>query len=318
MENLIPDLDTKDFSLGIIGESEGNGHPWSWSAIINSFDSEKMQDCPYKAIPLYLSKQNFPEASIGGAKISHIWTQDKANSKKIAQTCFIDRVCDDPSEMIGSISGLLLARDDAEHHLNLASPFLEAGIPVYIDKPLAYSKSKALDLIGLQQWDGQIFSCSALKFAREMHASSQDLKEIGEIKHFEVEVPKSWHRYIIHGLEPALDAVANTASISSYSNISNSAFNGLNIDFTDKRTATLRAFKNSHSPILYRLFGDLGFREYQFYDAFSAFKKTLEVFLNQARTRKPLLKLDRSIEIASYIELIRYENQNIERNFDEQ
>ena len=35
MENIIM---AKDINLGLIGISEGNGHPYSWSAIINGYN----------------------------------------------------------------------------------------------------------------------------------------------------------------------------------------------------------------------------------------------------------------------------------------
>jgi hypothetical protein len=44
-------------SLGIIGMSEGNGHPYSWSAIFNGYDRNEMErECPYACIPEYLNQ----------------------------------------------------------------------------------------------------------------------------------------------------------------------------------------------------------------------------------------------------------------------
>ena len=42
--------------LGIIGISEGNGHPYSWSAIINGYNKKKMEECKYESIPSYLKR----------------------------------------------------------------------------------------------------------------------------------------------------------------------------------------------------------------------------------------------------------------------
>ena len=47
----------KKLKLGIIGISEGNGHPYSWSAIFNGYNEEYMIQCPFESIPEYLSKQ---------------------------------------------------------------------------------------------------------------------------------------------------------------------------------------------------------------------------------------------------------------------
>ncbi len=40
-------------TLGIIGSSSGNGHPYSWSAIFNGYDKSLMNDCPFDVIPKY-------------------------------------------------------------------------------------------------------------------------------------------------------------------------------------------------------------------------------------------------------------------------
>ena len=62
--------------LGVIGLSPGNGHPYSWSAIINGYDPVFMKDCGFPVIPEYLAKQSFPEDSISNAEVTHIWTED--------------------------------------------------------------------------------------------------------------------------------------------------------------------------------------------------------------------------------------------------
>lgn len=75
--------------LGIIGLSEGNGHPYSFSAIFNGYNEEKMKECPYPVIYEYLSKQDKTDMCISDAKATHIWTQDKKQSMHIAEATFI-------------------------------------------------------------------------------------------------------------------------------------------------------------------------------------------------------------------------------------
>ncbi|MEI2419207.1 Gfo/Idh/MocA family oxidoreductase, partial [Arthrospira platensis SPKY2] len=121
-----------------------------------------------------------------------IWTQDKDLSKHIAETCYIDTVVINPEEMIGKIDGLLLARDDAENHYTMSKPFIEAGLPIYIDKPLAFSVNEAQKILDIQVYQGQIFTCSALKYAKELEIDSLDLNNISLIKG---QVPKDWDKY---------------------------------------------------------------------------------------------------------------------------
>src|SRR3972149_10802337 len=123
--------------LGVIGLSPGNGHPYSWSAIFNGYDPVQMEKCGFSAIPRYLEKQRFPEDCIPEARVTHVWAQSKEISSYIAKAALIPNVVDRYTDMIGDVDGILLARHDAETHIDFAAPFLEAGLPVYIEKPLA-------------------------------------------------------------------------------------------------------------------------------------------------------------------------------------
>ena len=40
----------KQIKLGLIGLSEGNGHPYSFSAIINGYDKQAMQKSDWSVI----------------------------------------------------------------------------------------------------------------------------------------------------------------------------------------------------------------------------------------------------------------------------
>ena len=123
--------------VGLIGLSEGNGHPYSWSAIINGdYNEKEMIDCGYAGIPLYLAA-NCDTLGIEGAKVTHVWTQDRNISEHIAKASLIDNVVDKMEDMIGQVDAVLLARDDPENHVAMAKPFLDANVPLFIDKPLA-------------------------------------------------------------------------------------------------------------------------------------------------------------------------------------
>src|SRR4051794_29654591 len=106
----------KEIRLGIIGLSEGNGHPYSWSAIFNGYRSGLMQQCPFPVIPAYLKKQSFPKDQIKNARVTHIWTQNRKMSEKIARATHIENISSRFDQMMGSVDAILLARDDAENH----------------------------------------------------------------------------------------------------------------------------------------------------------------------------------------------------------
>src|SRR5687767_5158873 len=96
--------------IGIIGMSEGNAHPYSWSAIINGyFDGKEISDIGYPAVARYL-KANQPTLGIDGVNVTHVWTQDRSISESIARAARIGNVVSRAEEMIDQVDAVILAR----------------------------------------------------------------------------------------------------------------------------------------------------------------------------------------------------------------
>ena len=55
-------------------------------------------------------------------------------------------------------------------------------MPIYIDKPLALKKRDAIRILERAKYDGQVFSCSALKYSNTIKVGKNELDAIGKIK----------------------------------------------------------------------------------------------------------------------------------------
>lgn len=197
--------------LGIIGLSPGNGHPYSWSAICNGYDPQGMENCGFPVIPAYLAERSWPQDQLPDVRVTHVWTQDTEESARIARAAHIPNVVRDSEDMIGRIDALLLARDDAQNHLRFATPFLRAGLPVYIDKPVALTEQAFDALLAMQARPGLIFSCSALRFAPELQLDAETHVGLGRIRLIEARTPKYWQTYAIHLIDPILRTLGHDA-----------------------------------------------------------------------------------------------------------
>ena len=290
--------------LGMIGLSEGNGHPYSWAAICNGYSPEHMKACEFPVIPQYLAEQSLPDARLPGVEVTHIWTQDAELSHRVTKASLISHVVDEPAAMLGQIDALLLARDDAENHLAFAAPFLEAGIPIYIDKPIALSLEGLAALYRLQQYDGQIFTCSALRYAKELMLSESDRERIGPIRHLQATTPKSWEKYAVHIIEASLQIIRAPVDIAS---ARSRTFVGsgrlVSTGFENGITADFSAFgKETVAPLSIRVYGERGWQELVFADAFSAFKAALSEFVEGIRTKTCRSPYEFNREVVSIIE----------------
>ena len=54
----------------------------------------------------------------------------------------IPNMVNNPNEMLGKIDALIVDHRHGKYHLDAALPFLEEGIPMFIDKPFCYRKEK--------------------------------------------------------------------------------------------------------------------------------------------------------------------------------
>lgn len=288
--------------MGIIGLSPGNGHPYSWAAICNGYDPKAMAECGFPAIPDYLARQSWPDDRLVGARVTHVWTEDEAESNKIARASHIDTISRRPEDMIGEIDALLLARDDAQNHLRFAAPFLRAGLPVYIDKPVALSEAGFDALNDLQRYPGQIFSCSALRFAPELQLDADAAARIGPIRLIQGATPKYWETYAIHLIDPLLTILGHAAQPERLFGGPVGA-NGrlLALRWPDSGPDVhLMATGSLPSPLQLRIVGETDEAFLAFHDSFTAFKRALAEFVvsvNEGRSSLPADFNRRAVQI---------------------
>ena len=296
----------KPLKLGVIGLSPGNGHPYSWSAIFNGYDPVAMEKCGFPVIPRYLEKQQLPKDSIAEASVTHVWAQDKKIAHLVAQASLIETVVDHYTDMIGQVDGILLARDDAETHYEFAAPFLEAGFPVYIDKPLALTVAEAKQLLDLQRYPGQIFSCSALRYAKEFQLTTADWAQIGRLQHIHATVPKDWNKYAIHVIEPLLLLARERGLVERTQLWRNDDSTTLAIRYSGGVQLLISTMGSSHAPLSLRVMGDLGWKDLFFQDPYYSFKSALFEFVQGIIHRDVRTDPDFMLEVVNLIECGRF------------
>lgn len=100
-------------------------------------------------------------------------------TKAMSEECGVKFV-DTPEQMIGKVDGILIESVDGTVHLERARPFIEAGIPTYIDKPFACSVRDAEAIASLAaKKNVPLFSSSSLRFALEVVAVKKATDELG-------------------------------------------------------------------------------------------------------------------------------------------
>lgn len=188
----------------MLGMIPGNGHPYSWSAIINGYNPTAMASCPYPVIARYLGAQPLEAIKIPGAQVTHLWTDQPEEAASVAAASLIPHLVSRPEDVIGQVDAVFIATDDGFDHVRRARPFIEAGLPVFVDKPLALSLEDLRTFIGWQKAGARLLSSSGLRYAPEIerhHAGRSD-PALGDLRWISGVSCKTWERYGIHLLEP--------------------------------------------------------------------------------------------------------------------
>lgn len=281
--------------IGIIGLSEGNGHPYSWSAIVNGdFNEEAMADCGYPTIPAYLGA-NRDTLGIEGARVSHIWTQDAALSRHVAKAAHIETVVDDMEDLIGSVDAVLLSRDDPENHVAMAKPFIDADVPIFIDKPLAFCRED-LDYFFDQVEKGKfIMSSSAMRYSAGNQSMREHLPTLGKVKLAIAVGAKDLRKYAVHHLEGMI-AFLGDPKVLSVQHIGGSGKDTLCLELDGGILATVHVFKGIAGGEL-NIYGDKGVLNINHGGAYVCFRAQMVDVIRSFTASRPQLDFSKTYNI---------------------
>lgn len=256
------------------------------------------QECPYAGIPQYLDKEPLETLTIPGAKVTHICcTGDgEFTAQHVAECSRIPNVTERPEEVIGEVDAVIVATDKGGEHVERCRPFIEAGLPVFVDKPLADNEP---DLNTFIQWvkEGRaIMSSSSMRYAKEFMPYRTSTHELGELRFVSITTPKSWERYGIHALEaiypilgPGFISVRNTGTVEK---------NIVHLKHRSGADVTVVASADMYGAFgCLQLCGTAGAVQTMFRDSYYSFKAQLEAFMDYLRTGTRPFPFEETVEL---------------------
>ncbi|MCK6451161.1 MAG: Gfo/Idh/MocA family oxidoreductase [Alphaproteobacteria bacterium] len=271
--------------IGILGVSPGNGHPFSFSAILNGYDDESFARAGWPVIHAYLKRRRPDEFGIAGARVTRAWTQDPATTEALCAACRIEQAVAHPGEMIGQIDAAIVARDDHASHWTLARPFLEAGLPVFVDKPLS-TDAGILARFRPYLERGKLMSAAGLRYAAELDDARAALAEYGEIVCLRGAVINGWEAYGIHLVEAMFSVTAARPLAVS---CAAGKHERMTLHLDDGSLATIDALGTVPVQFTLAIHGRRRTSSHELGDNFAAFKRMLTAFLGQVGTGRPAI-----------------------------
>jgi len=269
--------------VGVIGFSEGNGHPFSFSAIINGYSSEEMGNSGWSGIQEYLDKKDSSEFGIQDARVTHVWCQDREISENISKACHIDIIVNNYHEMLGQVDAVIIARDDYESHFEIAKFFLDRGVFVFVDKPLTLDL-KELSFLERYLENGQLMSCSGFKYCAELDnvryfyaRNSQKIKLINSV------VINDWEKYGIHMIDAVLSFTTSLPVSVKAVKLKKTSIYLIQMD--DGSLFTLSTVGSSKQTFFIQVIDENVRFDVNIHDNFRAFKRTLSHFVDMVNNQ---------------------------------
>ncbi|MBP1993143.1 Gfo/Idh/MocA family oxidoreductase [Paenibacillus eucommiae] len=286
--------------LAMLGMVDGNGHPYSWSAMFNGYNRELMNECPFAGIPVYLNKEPAETLQINGANVTHIWTDNPDDAEKVAKASLIPHIVTRPEDVIGQVDAVIVATDKGHEHVERCRPFIEAGIPIFVDKPLVDNEK---DLQVFTEWVNQgkaILSSSSMRYTKEFIPYHLSTRNLGELRFASITMAKSWERYGIHALEgiypilgPGFISVRNTGTIDR---------NVVHLKHASGADVIVSVVSDMYGAFgLLQLCGTSDHVFVKSQDSFFSFKTQLQSFITYLRTGELPFPFEETIELMKLI-----------------
>ncbi|NLY17916.1 MAG: Gfo/Idh/MocA family oxidoreductase [Clostridiaceae bacterium] len=153
------------FRVGIIGSD--NSHALAFSKLTNIKNE-------------LTGEYEFPDI-----RVTAIYGHDEKRTEEVAREGRIEFIAKDPKEMFSRVDAVMVVFRHGDLHAEYALPFVEAGIPTWIDKPFTIKISDAKKLIEAAEKNNTLLTGgSTCKYAYDivmLKNSVENDKSFGEI-----------------------------------------------------------------------------------------------------------------------------------------
>ena len=241
--------------------------------------------------------------TLAGGKVVAVWDASESAAGTLAADHGIARVERDPSAMIGSVDAVLIVDDTGggASHARLARPFLEAGLPTFVDKPMTLDIAEAAALFDLAERHGApIMSSSALRFAPEVAALRDQLPAVGDLSSVVSIGPGDWYYYGVHAVEM-------------YQTIVGTGARWVHRHPFPKRDVVVVGYDHGPSVVVETLrdaayvfhlsvYGSSGRAEAEVVDADAFYRNEMAAVLEMAQTGRPPVSREQTLEVLAVLQ----------------
>ncbi len=271
--------------LGLVGGA-GAYHGRAFSALINGLAEGQ-------ALP-----EGWPKyaAQVEGVRVVSVWDPDRGTAEALARAFGIERVVGRMEDAAEGADGVIVADDMTKRHHFRAKPFLRAGVPTFIDKPLASDVGEATELVDLAVKHGTpMMSASSLRYAKETEDLRGSPGALGKVLAATAVCRGELIYYGIHPLELAVSILGTGAC--AVHNVGREGQNVVKIDYRDGKSLALIVYAGISYLFQLNLYGDRGWRQVVVTDSAAFYSNLLRKVAEMCVSKQPPIPYAETLEI---------------------
>lgn len=241
---------------------------------------------------------------IHGARITHVWAgeyQERLAELEAMLGTYDHRV-EDVREMIGAVDGVLVVddTDGGARHRELAAPFLEAGMPVFIDKPMTTTIEDAVALFALaERHNAPLMSCSALRFTVEQTAIQDQIDAVGKISSLTSVGPGEWFYYGVHAVE--LVGALSSDRPQSVHRYALAEKDVAVVTYDSGLVAIIETLRDAAYLFHASVYGEKGHLSFDVNDGMGFYTNTMRAVVRMIETRTPQVTKEQTLDVLAIL-----------------
>jgi predicted dehydrogenase len=241
------------------------------------------------------------ELYVKDAEVVSIFGLDPERTQEVATNGKIPTIVETPDEMIGNVDLVLVVYRHGGLHRQYAEPFLRAGVPAFVDKPMSISPQDAKALLDAADKNNTLLtSFSTLRYAKDMRAFIDEAKAGGPIHMATMSGPADRQSeygglpfYGVHIAEMLQELVGT--GVHSVHAVQNNQSIVATVTYYDDVIATLSFLGNTNYVFHMGSFGEKGHVARPL-DAGSCYRDGLDVVLKMLETGEAPLNREQLLE----------------------
>lgn len=278
-----------ELRIGIIGLD--TSHAPAFTRLINEGDEEVFGD--FRVVAAY------PE---GSRVIESSYSRIPEYTEEVEELGV--EIVDSIADVLERVDAVLLLTNDGQRHLEQVLPVLEAGLPVFVDKPIAASLEDAVRIFdAAEEHEVPLFSSSSVRYA-ENAIDVRSGEHIGEVVGASTYSPATLEEhhpdlfwYGVHGVE-----LLYTAMGTGCETVTRTKTDGTDVvvgRWEDGRLGTFRGLRDGASDYGGTAFGTEDIAELGPYEGYEPLvRHILEFFV----TGEPPVDKEETLEIFAFME----------------